>query len=384
VRFTLFAGKASRLLTVGLAAAILAVPGGASAAQAVTAAPQVAPVFNGSVYAIAYRGSTVYVGGSFTSAASGGRTYSRERLAAFDARTGALLSWAPAADKTVRALAVSGTSVYAAGDFGHVSGMRRDAVVQIDATSGRVGSFAHSVSGAPYSLSAGNGRLYLAGSITAVDRVARANLAAFSLATGGLDNAWRPSADDAVHAISAYGTRVYVGGMFTAVNRAGGTSSLAAVSGTTGAVDRGFASRTDAEVNAIAVDAAGVYVATGGQGGRAIAYTSRGVLRWQRVFDGDAAAITTLNGVTYVGGHFDHACLTASNGAHGTCTDGSVARVKLAAFSTTGGLSSWAPVANGVVGVRVLAVDVARGRISAGGDFTLMNGKDRRRFATFG
>jgi hypothetical protein len=384
VRFTLFAGKAACLLTAGAATAILALTGGATAAQAVTAAPKSAPVFNGGVYAIAYRGSTVYVGGSFTSATSGGRTYSRQRLAAFDSRTGALLNWAPSADRTVRALAVSGSSVYAAGDFGHVSDWRRDALVQLDAVSGAVGTFAHAVSGAPYSLAVGNGRLYLAGSFTAVDHVARGNLAAFSLTGGGLDGGWRPRADDAVHAVSAYGSQVYLGGMFEAVNGVAGTSRLASVSGTTGAVDWLFRPRTEAEVNAVTVDTAGVYVATGGQGGRAIAYTSRGAVRWQRVFDGDAAAITTLNGVTYVGGHFDHACLTASNGAHGTCTDGSVARVKLAALTSTGALSTWAPAANGVVGVRVLAVDRTRGTLSAGGDFTLINGQDRRRFATFG
>jgi hypothetical protein len=375
--------RLARFLTAALAAVAVGVPVLTAPAAALTSRSSAVPYFDGSVYAIAYRGSTVYVGGSFTTATWGGRTYARSRLAAFDARTGALLGWSPRADRTVRALAVSGTAVYAAGDFGVVAGVRRDNVARLDAVTGRAGSFAHTVSGTPYALWAGNGRLYLGGTFTAVDGSGRRGLAAFSLTTGALDRGWRPSADAGVFALAGYGARVYAGGAFHKINGVRGTLRVAALSPTTGAVDRGFLPMAPARVNALAVDGAGVYAATGGQGGRAIAWTSRGAVRWQRLFDGDATAVATLNGVTYVGGHFDRACLTLSNGSQGTCTDGALPRVKLAAVSSRGGLTGWAPQANGVIGVRALAVDRTLGTLGAGGDFTVVAGQVRKRYASF-
>jgi hypothetical protein len=366
-------------MIVGVAALTTA----AVPAHALSATPRTTPAFNGSVFAIAYRGGTVYVGGSFTSVDSGGRSYSRQRLAAFDARSGTLLSWAPSADATVRTLAVAGDSVYAGGDFGRISGWRRDSLARINAADGRLRSFAHTLSGTAYRLAAGNGRLYLGGRFSAVDGSPRANLAAFTLADDRLDSHWRPTTDDAVHAVTVAGPRVYVGGAFRQVNQVPAAVQVAALTGPAGTVDPGFLPRPGSPVNSIAADPTGVYVATGGQGGRLVAYTTGGKQRWQRVFDGDAVAVSTLGGVAYVGGHFDKACLTPNNGLHGSCTDGSASRIKLAAFDRTGALMSWAPQANGVIGVRAVEVDHATGAIGVGGDFTEVDDRLRYRYASF-
>ncbi|MEV6306217.1 hypothetical protein AB0M02_42865 [Actinoplanes sp. NPDC051861] len=355
----------------------------AAPAQAVGTAVRAAPTFNGTVYAIAYRGGTVYVGGSFTRASWAGRDFERQRLAAFDARTGELLDWAPVADSTVRALATTSDSVYAAGYFHSIGGQKRDAVARLDPSDGTVRTFTHAVDGTPYALAVGNGRLYLAGSFTAVDGSRRRNLAAFSLESGKLDRGWKSNTDDTVHTIAAAGSQLFLGGAFHKVNGVSSMLRLAAVSGHTGALDTGFRPRVTAEVNAITVDRSGVYAATGGQGGRAVAYKMDGSLRWQRVFDGDAVAITNLDGVTYVGGHFDRACLTPRNGPQGTCLDGSLPRVKLAAMTGAGQLTGWAPQANGVIGVRVLTANRAAGTVDAGGDFTTIAGLIRPRFASF-
>lgn len=364
-----------------LAVALLLSGVGAAASVRDTARP--APTFNGGVYAVAHRGAVVYVGGAFTSATVDGRAHPRSRLAAFDARTGRLLDWAPAADGIVRALAATDDAVYAAGDFHHVGGQDRDSLARLHPASGAVTSFEHTLTGTAYALSTGNGRLYLGGSFSDVDGRKRANLAAFSLTTGALDPAWRPAADDTVHALAAAGRRVYVGGGFHLVGGVKGTLRLAVVDGVRGVVDPKFQPRPPAEVRAIAADPAGVAVATAGVGGRAIAYAHTGTLRWQRVFDGDAAAIATAGGVTYVGGHFDSACLTSKNGSHGACTDGSEPRLKLAAITSAGKLTPWAPAANGVIGVRVLSVNRASGRLAAGGDFTMIDQTSRGRLVVF-
>ena len=372
-----FRGK---LLAAGLAAALLAV-----AAPARAQGSDAMPSFNGAVLTIAYAGNVVYVGGDFTAALVNGKPVARGHLAAIDARNGKLLPWAPDADGRVKALVVSGSSIYLAGDFGRIGGTKRDNLARVDAASGAVhATFKHTIGGRPMAAFAAHGRLYVGGSITAVDGQARGGLAAFNLTSGALDTRWRPTVDAPVETIAAGGGRVYVGGKFRKVNNTPGYDRLVALDPASAAVVAGFRPRPPVITYALVVTADSVYSAHGGQGGRISRYTHGGLLRWSATFDGDAQAVTLRGDTVYAGGHFDRACSTARTGAQGTCVDGSDNRIKLAALSVADGhLLDWTADANGVEGVLALASSTRLGKVAMGGAFTTVEGRQQKRFAQF-
>jgi hypothetical protein len=374
--------KLAFLGIMGTTLAMLAAPAQAAPSEL----PDSVPSFNGTVLAVAYSGSTVYVGGDFTAAVVRGKAVARARLAAVNARTGELLPWAPPADGRVKAIVASGTSVYVAGDFATVGGKKRDSLARIDGRSGAISStFKHTVEGRPLALAAAGGRLYVGGAFSAVDGQTRARLAAFNLTSGALDARWKPTADSQVEALATGAGRIYVGGRFRRINSTTGYERLIALDPSSAAIVAGFKPKSPAITFAIAVTSAGVYTAHGGQGGTASSFSTSGAKRWTATFDGDAQAIGVLGDSVYVGGHFDRACRTALTGMQGTCLDGSDARVKMAAVAVRDGhLREWTADANGVVGVLAMAVHPGLESLAVGGAFTMIGGRVQKRFAQFG
>jgi outer membrane protein assembly factor BamB len=369
-------------------AAALVVGGTPAAAVAAVPLPSATPEhtvgFDGLVYASAYVGATVYLGGTFQNAIVDGRAVPRKRLAALNARTGELLPWAPAANGAVFALKASGPSLYASGKFTTLGGQPRAGLADVNLTTGAVGSLKHTVKGIGYALATGGGRLYLGGTFTAVDDRPARNLAAFRLADGAVDAGFNGAADAQVKALTVAGSRLYLGGAFRRVNGAGSTAHLAALRLADGQVDAGFRPVTPYSVGAITVSPDRVYAGLAGPGGRVAAYRPDGSLDWSTVTDGDVQAIAYLGGAVYAGGHFTVACPRPSSTATSWCPATLRSQPKLAALdAATGGLLDWNPHSNGRWGVLTMNANAALATIAVGGEFTAFDGLSRPHFAQF-
>ena len=124
-----------------------------------------APEPNGAVRAITRAGATIYAAGGFSAVQATSTPVTRNRFAAFNRTTGLPTAWDPNADNVGTALAVSGDTVYAGGEFTTIGGGQRLRLAALDATTG---------------------------------------------AAGG----WNPGADARVNALAVAGSTVYAGGAF--------------------------------------------------------------------------------------------------------------------------------------------------------------------------
>lgn len=349
--------------------------------------PAPTPGFNGSVRAIAQRGSVVFVGGDFTLATDAAGTHVRRHAAAFDASTGRLLPWNPRANARVSALQVRGGAVFLGGSFTRVKGKARShvALVRSDRR-GRLLPFKHRFNGDVTALSLLGKRLYVGGTFTAVDRKSRGALAAFKTRPPYRLTNWQPIArKGGVHVLHATSDGVYVAGHFHHINKVLSSRRLALVTLRRGGVVQSFNPPIEKPVFSLAVDSGWVYAAVGGSGGGyATAFArSSGAQAWLSRFDGDVAAVALHGGTLYAGGHFHAMCEDdVADPANGDCLGAFQRRQRMAALTTGGALLSWNPGADSDRGVRVIASLGTYG-VAFGGDFTLVARQVRPGVAIF-
>lgn len=334
---------------------------------------------DGTVYAVAYAGDTIYLGGSFTSVRAPGKSTTpvpRSNAAAFSASTGQLLGWDPSANGMVRAIAVgTGGTVYVGGQFSSVHGVSRRNVAAVTGDTGTATSWAPKPDALVRSiaLSADGATVYVGGNFATVSGVARLRAVAVSAATGSVMTGWKADATASgttftnVTTIDVAGSTVYLGGNFQAVNGVS-RANTAAVDATTGSVSP-WKANTSVTILGIAHDATRVFVVGRGSGGFLRAFNNTtGSQLWSSSADGDVQAVAVRGSEVYVGGHFNAVK--------------SVTRHHLAALDAgTGSVLPWDPGVDGDLGIEAIATDPSH--VAVGGLFTFIGGRSQQNFAQF-
>ncbi len=318
-------------------------------------------------------GSTLYVGGEFSTFAGTPRAH----LAAYDTLGDTVTAWNPGADAAVREIVVAagGASLYVGGAFASAGGSARASLAQIDATTGVATAWNPGANGNVTALALSRTALYVGGRFTQLGGAAR-NYAAAVDAAAGTVLPWDPNADDAVLALSISDRTVYLGGEFLNV---GGKVRLhaAATDIATGALAPWHPAMNDpVRVISTAADRialGGSFEALGGHLRRnlaAIDLDTGRLLPWSPHPNGAVLALTVARDRRiYVGGAF-----TAVGGQ---------ARDRLAAFDlATRALASWNPGADDAVHALAAFTDTTGDTtVYAGGDFLMAGGQARSRLA---
>jgi hypothetical protein len=91
-------------------------------------------ITSGTVYALALKGTTLYVGGGFTQVNSTTRNY----IAAVNSSTGALQTFNPSANNAVYALGIRSSNLYAGGAFTTIAGLFKPYFAAFSTTSGNI------------------------------------------------------------------------------------------------------------------------------------------------------------------------------------------------------------------------------------------------------
>ncbi|MFD9357173.1 LamG-like jellyroll fold domain-containing protein [Streptomyces sp. NPDC060031] len=374
---------------------------------------------NGIVWAMAQANGTVFAGGTFSAVrppdgAGSGAEQEAVNFVALDAATGNPTSCKLAftigdGTATVRTLTVSpdNKTLYAGGYFGAVNGTPVSSVAAIDiATCTPKASFHPSFPATVRALAVTGDTVYAAGDFGTVEDQTRERFAAVDATSGAL-KPFTANADEPGRAIAVTpdGKNVLLGGDFFSVNGAN-THALAVVNSTTGAVAKTYTNiPSNSVVKSIATDDTGFYTGNEGSGGGV--FDGRIGLRlsdfsekWRDRCLGATQWVLPYEGVLYSSSHA-HDCTL-----NGEWTDGKrnfllaqptdyegAAPAPVDGFVASPRKLGWHPTANdGLgegIGPRVMAVaqknDVKY--MWVGGEFTQINGKPQQgltRFASTG
>jgi hypothetical protein len=188
------------------------------------------PAPNGEVGPIIARGQTIYAAGFFTEI--GGQP--RNGLAALDAASGQATTWDPDPDNIVTAMAAGGSTVYVAGYFRDIGGQTRDGLAALDAGTGTAAAWAPAITSrtgqrSVHALAVSGSTVYMGGAFQQINGATRRGVGAVDAVTGKVTaftantvntTAEKPNEPGVVNAIAPTSTALYVGGNFTSIRGA--------------------------------------------------------------------------------------------------------------------------------------------------------------------
>ncbi len=272
-------------------------------------------------------------------------------------------------DNEVKSLSLEGSKLYAGGTFSLFGSIYYGYGVGVSLTDGAP-DFSYLAPNGVVNVVVpdGIGGWYIGGFFTSIGGEIRNRLARIN--SDGSLHSWNPNCDDGVNALCVSGSTLYVGGFF---NNIGGQSRsrLAAVDSNTGLVTS-WNPMANGTVYTIGLSGSNVYV--GGEFS-AIGYENRFGLAaidvstglpssWNPNLNGGVRVISISGDLVYVGGNFT--------------SIGGQARNSLAAISNATGLAtSWNPSPDGPV----YAISVFGPNVYVGGGFTNIGGQSRNRLA---
>ena len=323
-----------------------------------------------SVNALALSGSILYAGGNFSTANSS----SRNNVAAVDAQTGKLLDWNPGTNGAVRAIYADDKNVYLGGEFTTVSGtITKNYIAQINVSDGKPTGWNPNANGKVNAFTFDNGNLYVGGEFTNIGGATRNRLAALSPVNGSA-TPFNPNVNGNVHTLTVGEQILYIGGEFTTIN-AQTKNRLAAYDLTTNTVTS-FNANSNGIVRALATANQKLYV--GGDFTNIFASDRAKFVE----YDLKNAVLTEINpqinstlGVYALQTNKD-ALYIAGN--YNLTNQGNPIVNSSAVKISDGTIGYWQPQPNGLV----KSIYVSDNKVYLGGDFTIINSRYQPYFAS--
>jgi hypothetical protein len=222
------------LVAIGLGLVVATVPVAAAAAPALGVVVSANPanhtpnVASGAIYKFVQAGGTMYAGGAFSSVStapgvSPGGTFTRNNIVAFDPASGVIRPFAPNVAGEVWALAANGSSLYVGGTFTTVNGVARRGIAKLDQVTGAVDTAfnANLTSGKVTDAAVVGGRLLIGGTfpgrLRAVNLTTGANTGYLNLGISGTVAGNAGPTEVYRFAVNPAGTRLVAVGNFTTV-----------------------------------------------------------------------------------------------------------------------------------------------------------------------